>query len=407
MKLAWTTGNHVALLEDGEGYYPRAFAAIAGARREVLLETFIWFDDPVGRALREALLAACANGAAVHVLVDGWGSPDLDAEFLAPLIAAGARIRAYEPARRLFGARINLFRRMHRKILVVDGERAFVGGINYSIDHTRAAGPEAKLDWAVEIEGPLVTQIRSFALAASGTEPAPLPPRTGGWAARWQALRAWLAPPAAPLGARAALVWRDNDRHRNDIERVYRTLLRAARQRVVIANAYFFPGWRLLHQMRRAARRGVQVDLVLQGNPDMPIVKIAASLLYAHLVRAGVQVHEYRLRPLHGKVAVVDDTWATVGSSNLDPTSLGLNLEANVVLRDPAFATGLRERLDAVIRDSCERVQLERPGALASAWISVRSAVVFHFLRRFPDWAARLPTPRPEVAPLGGAAAPR
>lgn len=400
MKLGWTTGNRLTLLENGEGYYPRAFEVIAAARREVLLETFIWFDDPVGRALREALLAACRNGADVHVLVDGWGSPDLDSAFLAPLVAAGAKIRAYEPARRVFGARVNLFRRMHRKVLVVDGERAFVGGINYSIDHTLASGPESKQDWAVEIEGPLVERIRAFALDAAGVPPAALPPRRRRWSERWAALREWFAP-RAPAAARAAFVWRDNDRHRNDIERVYRTLLRGARERVVIANAYFFPGWRLLHQMRRAARRGVRVDLILQGKPDMPVVQVAASMLYAHLCKAGVRVHEYCQRPLHGKVAVVDGLWSTIGSSNLDPTSLGLNLEANVVVRDPAFAATLLGRLDHLIEHSCREVQVCEPGWAGSAWTGVRSFFVFHFLRRFPGWAERLPRPSAKVALIG------
>lgn len=397
MKLDWTEGNRLTLLENGEGYYPRAFKAIAQARREVLLETFIWFDDPVGRELRAALLQAAANGATVHVLVDGWGSPDLSAEFLAPLEAAGVRLRAFEPVRRFLGARVNLFGRMHRKLLVVDGERAFVGGINYSIDHLAVHGPQAKQDYAVEVEGPLVAHIHAFCRASLESTPQPARRR---WLARWRRLRRrWPLPP--PQGsATAAFVTRDNDQHPTDIERLYRAALRRARHRVVIANAYFFPGWRLLADLRRAARRGVQVELILQGEPDMPIVQTAASLLYAHLIRAGIRVHEYCKRPLHGKVATIDDEWATVGSSNLDPTSLGLNLEANVVVHDRAFACHLRERLDDLIAHSCKQVELPPAGALGSAWVQVRSFFVFHFLRRFPRWVQWLQNPAPKVARL-------
>ena len=136
----------------------------------------------------------------------------------------------------------------------------------------------------------------------------------------------------------------------------------------MIATAYFFPGWRLLRDLRRASRRGVQVDLILQGNPDMPWVQTMASLLYRHLARAGVCIHEYTERPLHGKVAVVDDAWATVGSSNLDPLSLGLNLEANVVLRDRAFARQLREHLDGLMTKHCSFVH---PGNARAAAIGV------------------------------------
>jgi cardiolipin synthase len=195
--------------------------------------------------------------------------------------------------------------------------------------------------------------------------------------------------------ARALFVTRDNREHHNDIERHYRAAIRSARRRVLIANAYFFPGYLLLREMRRAARRGVDVQLVLQGEPDMPIVRVA-NLLYDHLMRDGVKIHEYCRRPLHGKVAVVDDDWSTVGSSNLDPLSLSLNLEANVVIRDRAFADELGGKLEALIRADCRQVS---PGAPPRWpwWDSLRNAVVFHFLRRFPAWASRLPPHAPRL----------
>ncbi|MBL8286916.1 MAG: cardiolipin synthase ClsB [Rubrivivax sp.] len=417
MKLHWTEGNRVTLLENGEEYYPDVFAAIAAAREEVLLETFIWFDDKVGRQLRGALLQAAANGAEVHVLFDGWGSPDLSEAFTGELVAAGVKLRTFEPVRRFLGARWNLLRRMHRKLVVVDRRRAWVGGINYSLDHLAEFGPEAKQDYAARVEGPLVAQIHAFCRASLET---PQPgraawlrrlhrPRRG--AQRQGAVAAGAAAPDSlqpPGSALAAFVTRDNAQHRADIETEYRKAIRLARQRIVIANAYFFPGYRLLKDLRRAARRGVRVDLVLQGMPDMPIVKIAGSMLYAHLIRAGVRIHEYCQRPLHGKIACVDDRWATVGSSNLDPASLGLNLEANVLVADSAFAAGMRARLDALIEESCQRVTLPPASALGSAWQQLRSFVVFHLLRRLPRWLTLLPEQAPTVAPVtapGGAAA--
>ncbi|MFN3494049.1 MAG: cardiolipin synthase ClsB [Hydrogenophaga sp.] len=401
MNSRWVPGNRITLLENGEGYYPRVFEAIAAAEREVLLETFILFDDKVGRQLQQALLAAAARGATVHVLVDGWGSPDLPASFTQPLLDAGVRLRSFEPARWLFGTRINLLRRMHHKLVVVDGQRAFVGGINYSIDHLEEFEPLAKQDYAVEVEGPLVGQIQAFCRA---NVQAPQPARSQ-WLQRWRAgLPRGGVPDAQEGGAVAAFVTRDNHLHRTDIERHYRAAVRSARQRVLIANAYFFPGYRLLRDLRRAARRGVQVDLVVQGHPDQPWVKRATELLYRHLLRAGVNVFEYNERPLHGKVAVVDDSWATVGSSNLDPTSLSLNLEANVVVRDPAFARHLRERIDHLMVHSCERVERAAVGRLRSAWIAVRSMVVFHALRRFPVWASSGSVRQPKVVSMGSEA---
>ncbi|WP_291013180.1 cardiolipin synthase ClsB [Hydrogenophaga sp.] len=405
MNSHWLPDNRIALLENGEAYYPRVFEAIAAAETEVLLETFILFDDEVGRALQQALLSAAGRGATVHVMVDGWGSPDLPPSFTEPLLEAGVRLRSYEPAQRLFGTRVNLLRRMHRKLVVVDGRLAFVGGINFSVDQLAGSGPLGKQDYAVEVQGPLVGQIRAFCRASVE---APQPPRFL-WLRRWRAGRAGAGAGAAGVpradaasGPLAAFVTRDNQGNRTDIERHYRVAIRGARQRVLIANAYFFPGHRLLRDLRYAARRGVQVDLILQGRPDLPWVRSASELLYGYLLRAGVRVYEYGERPLHAKVAVIDDHWATVGSSNLDPTSLGLNLEANVVVRDPVFAGQLRDRLEHLMQQRCERVQVPTPGPLRSAWIALRSFALFHVMRRFPVWIRMFPASAPRVVPLRG-----
>jgi cardiolipin synthase len=400
MNSHWLPGNRITLLENGDAYYPRVFEVIATAEKEVLLETFILFDDKVGRELQQALLRAAGRGAAVHVLVDGWGSPDLPPSFTQPLLDAGVKLRSFEPAQRLFGARINMLRRMHRKLVVVDGKRAFVGGINYSIDHLTEYGALAKQDYAVEIEGPIVGQIHAFCRASLE---GPQPTRVL-WLQRWRAMRDKrgddVGAAAAHGGARAAFVTRDNLGNRTDIERHYRAAVRTARERVLIANAYFFPGYRLLRDLRRAARRGVQVDLILQGQLDMPWVQRASQMLYGYLMRAGVRVYEYSERPLHAKVAVVDDDWATVGSSNLDPTSLGLNLEANVVVRDEPFARQLRAQIEHLMQQRCERVQRPTPGPLRSAWIAVRSFVVFHAMRHFMAWVQQSPDAAPQVVPL-------
>ena len=388
MKLRWTGGNRVRLLENGEEFFPAVFDAIRSARREVILETFIVFEDKVGRELHAVLLEAARRGVQVDVMVDGFGSADLSPEFVTELSQAGVRLRTFDPSSRVFGVRINVLRRMHRKLVVVDGELAFVGGINFSADHLADFGPQGKQDYAVQLDGPIVDEIRAFARSAI---------RAAELGARRERAERQPVPGRAGSGPVEALfVTRDNLEHRNDIERHYRLAIRSARRSVLIANAYFFPGYRLLRELVRAARRGVDVRLVLQGEPDMPIVKTAAGLLYSHLHRHGVKIHEYCRRPLHGKVAVVDDQWCTVGSSNLDPLSLSLNLEANVMLRDAAFATHLRERLDDLIRHQCREVTLEDAGGWAW-WHQVRTFFVFHFLRGFPAWASRLPRHAPKL----------
>ena len=390
----WIEGNAIRLLENGEEFFPAVFDRIAAAKREVVLETFILFEDKVGLQLHEVLLAAAQRGVQVDVTVDGFGSPDLSNEFISSLCKADVRMHVFEPGKTVFGTRVSLLRRMHRKIVVVDNEVAFVGGINYSADHLGDFGPEAKQDYSVEIRGPLVAEIHRFThgALASGMR---YQRQRNWWRSRKQ-LRSTPQDLPSAGGAECIFVTRDNSNHLNDIERHYRIAIRAARKRVIIANAYFFPGYRLVKEMRKAVRRGVEVKLILQGMPDMQIVKTAASLLYSYLTKGGVKVYEYTDRPLHGKVAVADDEWATVGSSNLDPLSLSLNLEANVVIRDRAFNQQLSERLEQLIEHSCTQIQHE--GTL-TGWKLLRSFIAFHMIRRYHRWALWLPRHMPRLHP--------
>ncbi|BCU56354.1 cardiolipin synthase ClsB [Enterobacter kobei] len=390
MKCGWREGNRIQLLENGDEYYPAVFDAIDHAQRKVILETFIWFEDDVGKQLHAVILRAAQRGVDVEVLLDGYGSPDLSDEFVSQLTSAGVVFRYYDPRPPLMGMRTNVFRRMHRKIVVIDNTIAFVGGINYSAEHMSDYGPEAKQDYAVRVEGPVVLDILQFEL-----ENLPQNAQTRRW---WRQRRRHLAEEnRTPGEAQALFVWRDNDDHRDDIERHYLKMLANAKREVIIANAYFFPGYRLLHAMRNAARRGVRVKLIVQGEPDMPIVKVGAELLYNYLLKGGVQVYEYRRRPLHGKVALMDDHWATVGSSNLDPLSLSLNLEANLIIHDRAFNQTLRENLNAIIANDCKRVD-ETMAPKRTWWNLAINVVVFHFLRKFPALVGWLPAHTPRLA---------
>ncbi|HSV35782.1 MAG TPA: cardiolipin synthase ClsB [Ramlibacter sp.] len=396
MNPRWIEGNDIRLLENGEEFFPRVFGCIADAQQEIMIETFILFEDKVGLQLHQALVTAARRGVQVDLTIDGFGSPDLSDGFLRSLADLGVRIHVFDPGERVLGWRWNVLRRMHRKIVVIDGAVAFVGGINFSADHLADFGPAAKQDYSVEIRGPLVAEIHRFthlALAQGQRYQ-----RVRAWWRRRKRMRASAASGERFGTAAAMLVVRDNAEHKSDIERHYRIALRAARRRVVIANAYFFPGYRFMKELRRAARRGVDVRLILQGQPDMPIVKMAASMLYHHLLAAGVRIYEYAERPLHGKVALMDEEWATVGSSNLDPLSLALNLEANVIIRDRAFNQHLYERLEHLMRHSCATVERETLGQLSGMnW--VRSFLAYHFTRRYPGWASWLPRHVPRLMP--------
>ena len=382
MNRPWVEGNSVELLINGEEYYPRVFEAMAHARTEILLETFIIFDDKVGQQLQQVLIDAAQRGVRVELAVDGYGTADLPDGFISAMTEAGVNFHAFDPQPRVAGMRTNLFRRLHRKIVVIDGERAFIGGINYSADHLGDFGPMAKQDYAVEVRGPVVAQLH----ASSKRLMAPVldPPSE-------------VRPLSQPAGGvSAVLVERDNKQHRSDIEACYLQAIRAARQRIVIANAYFFPGYRLLRELRNAARRGVEVTLILQGQPDMRWVRALSRLLYNYLLRDGVHIHEYCQRPLHGKVALMDDEWSTVGSSNLDPLSLSFNLEANLLIRDRRFNQHLYQHLASLAGEHCKAVTLERM-IRGYWWRAPLIFVGFHLTRYFPRIAGWFPAHRQKL----------
>ncbi|HSC66731.1 MAG TPA: cardiolipin synthase ClsB [Cellvibrio sp.] len=383
MKDNWREGNDVKLLINGDEFYPRVFECIRNAKEEILLETFIVYEDEVGHQLQQELIAAAKRGVSIDITVDDYGTWDLSPEFTDALAAAGVRLHIFDPQPKLWGVRLNLFRRLHRKLIVIDRELAFVGGINFSFDHLLRSGAEAKQDYAVEVRGPVVADIHQTCML--------LLLRASTRKERRQYIENARAEAPEPVGnMRALIVERDNGRHSKDIERHYLLAARLAQKRLVIANAYFFPGYRLLREFRRAAQRNVEVILILQGQPDMPWVTALSRLLYNYLLRSGVKVYEYCKRPLHGKVALMDDKWATVGSSNLDPLSLALNLEANIIIEDAEFNQHLYEHLSELVEKDCK--QLDRETVARGLWW--RAPIIFlsfHFLRRFPTIMGWLP----------------
>jgi len=254
------------------------------------------------------------------------------------------------------------WRRLHRKLCVIDGQVAFCGGINVMDDfHDLRLGPldTARLDFAVQVHGPLVHDAQALMQRfwsrldfAQGLE-------SRQWAKARSQLQTAMRPQPSPMRAPApqdpqgtipaALVLRDNLRNRSRIEQSYRQAIGQAHHEVLIANAYFMPGRKLRHALEHAAQRGVRVILLLQGRYEYFMQFHGARAVYGSLLAAGVEIYEYQGGLLHAKVAVIDSVWATVGSSNLEPLSLLLAREANVVLRDPHFARALRRRLLTVI----------------------------------------------------------
>ena len=357
------SGNHLELLKNGEQYFPRLLAAINGAAQSVYLETYTFELDNVGRAVADALAAAARRGVAVHLLIDGFGSQTTADALIAQLKPQGAKVVVFRRTR-WWRLDRKLLRRLHRKIALIDERLAFVGGINIIDDHhhrdpepVRAAlGP--RFDFAVACEGPIVAAI-AFTVTRLWWTVSVLQLR------RRPSSRPQQVEPVAPLpgGVRAALLLRDNLRHRHTIERAYLDAFAHARRDVLIANAYFLPGRKFRDALCAMAERGVRVRLLLQGRVEYRLQHYAQQAIYGDLVKCGIEIFEYTPSYLHAKVAVVDESWATVGSSNIDPYSLMLAREANVAVYDTEFARRLRRELELSIAnestvvdaDACER----------------------------------------------------
>lgn len=347
--MTFTSGNQILLLRNGVEYFPALEQAINAANKEIHLQTYIFEADATGIRIASALKRAAQRGVTVCVMLDGFGCNQTPAAFLNDLRQAGVHLLIYRPKISPWTLKRNRLRRLHRKIAVIDGATAFVGGINIIDDMNTPAHIPPRVDYAIQVRGPLVATINQNARRL--------------WRhIAWRSLQLqapalpMLQPPAAAGNMRAAFVVRDNARHRSDIETAYLDAIESAQNEIIIANAYFLPGVRFRRALSRAASRGVRVVLLLQGRVEFWLLNQASKALYGSLLEAGIEIHEYRKSQMHSKVAVIDGHWLTVGSSNIDPFSLWLAHEANVMIDDTDFAALLRTDIEKTLQSGAHRL---------------------------------------------------
>ena len=347
--------NQLMLLQNGAAYFPQLCADIDAAQHSIYLETYIFAADETGRIVADALRRAAARGVEVRVLLDGYGSAELPQHWLDELRAANIEVlwfrREISPFT-LRRSRMRRLRRLHRKLAVMDGEVAFVAGINIINDvSVQDAFSSPRLDYAVRVQGVMAGEIHAAMRRLWGVVSWASFRRRGKEIERFVLDRAKQA-----VAPDITLVLRDNLRHRHDIEDAYRKAFDGAQREIIIANAYFLPGRVFLLALIQAAQRGVRVVLLLQGRVEYRVQHYATHALYDQLLAEGVEIYEYQPSYLHAKVAVVDGQWATVGSSNIDPFSLLLAREANLVVQDAGFAGELRANLLAAIANDVVRI---------------------------------------------------
>ncbi|MFM1948936.1 MAG: putative cardiolipin synthase YbhO [Pseudomonadota bacterium] len=366
-------GHQVKLLQGGAEFFPELIRALDAARSHIQLETYIFDFHGAGALVAAALERAGRRGLRVWVVVDGVGTPRLREEWRLRFDTAGVVWRVYSPLGALGLLIPNRWRRLHRKLCVIDGHVAFCGGINilddwYDPQHGALKAP--RLDFAVCATGALVQEVQEATMQLWWRMQALRHVRQQNFPEAFSSFKAaglhlpWLHDAQVAHGqswvARAGLLVRDNVMHRGQIEKAYRRAIGRARADIVIANAYFLPGRKLRQALVHAAQRGVRVKLLLQGRYEYFMQYHAARPVYRQLLAAGVEIYEYSESFLHAKVAVIDahheHPWATVGSSNLDPFSLLLAREANVVVADGDFAKQLLAGLNQAIETGSERI---------------------------------------------------
>jgi cardiolipin synthase len=345
--VSYTANNQLTLLHCGAEFFPELEAACDNAVSEIYLETYIFADDDTARRVEQALIRAAARNVRVHVITDWTGSGHRHSKRLKErLRAGGVRHRSFNPWFRRGVART------HRKMCVVDRKLAFLGGLNInddliSDDDSAKPLPAPRWDFGVRITGPLVTAIHEE-ITTQWVRLGRLDLKS-----RLESMRKLRTIHVEDVNAPAfaALVVRDNLRNRRTIQRAYLQALGQARETAWLANPYFAPGRKMRDALCRAAERGVDVTLLL-GVGQFMIQDAVARSFYPKLLEHGVKIYEYQKTQLHGKVAVVDDEWATVGSSNYDGFSLFVNQEANIVVKNQDFAQALRDHIRHGVNDA-------------------------------------------------------
>lgn len=329
-----TLGNQVQLLANGDEAYPAMLEAIHCARNRVDMCMYIFRDDRVGMTFAEALAERARRGVMVRVAYDAIGCCDIGTRHFELIRRCGGEVYAINPLLPRPVTRIwEVIARDHRKILAVDDEVAFIGGLNIGNEYDGDGTDEHHWrDFAVKMIGPSARYLRML-VDKTYMNSWGLAPRLRQQPRNYAPSMVWFQSPV-PLDPRRTIV------------NAYNSLIRNARHYVYLASAYFLPNYRIVHQLTKAARRGVDVRLLLPHKSDLPIVCLASRLWYHHLLRRGVRIFERKRAILHAKAAVADDAAAIMGSANLDARAFYLNREVLATVLDETFAKDLRAELE-------------------------------------------------------------
>ncbi|MDE3236281.1 MAG: phospholipase [Bacteroidota bacterium] len=346
----YNSNNRVELLRSGSEYFSRLLQLIHSAKEIIHIQVYIFSDDETGRMIADALKEAANRKVAVFLLADGYASQSLSKSFIQELKSAGIRFRFFEPVFR--SMHFYFGRRLHQKVIVVDLKYALVGGMNIADRYNDIHHIPAWLDFALYVEGEIVQELCTLCWKTWGRFALNLGPTL------------CIGSPVTfniPEAEQCDVRMRRNDwvRRKNEISSTYVEMLRTAQSQVTILSSYFLPGKLIRKQMVLALKRGVSIRVIAAGTSDVMMAKYAERWLYDWLLRKGIELYEYQKNVLHGKIAVCDDAWATIGSYNVNNISAYASIELNLDVRNAAFSTHVRNSLEAIMVNDCIRITQE------------------------------------------------
>ena len=336
--------NKVTLITSGKPFFTRLLQMIEGAKHLIHIQFYIFDLDATGKVVMQALEDAAARGVQVFIVVDGYASEHITPEFISNSSHKNIYIKQFSPINS--GNWFRVGRRLHHKIVWVDYNYALLGGINIADKYSGYNGKEPWLDFAVEVSGPILNDIKNVCEEV-------LPKK---WLR--QAYPFVHKPMYHHLNETSRITRNDWLRGRVEISASYRQAIRRANKSITIVASYFLPGNRMLRLIRKATEKGVHVKVILGGYSDVPIVKSAMLYLYDWMLRNNITIYEWNKSILHGKLLLVDHNWVTIGSYNLNALSDYGSLEMNVDIAGDEFAQSTERMIDNLIANGCEPVDM-------------------------------------------------
>jgi len=338
--------NRIRLVKGGQEYFDLLEDLIHQAKTIIHLQVYIYDDDFTGKIIGDALIKAAQRNVQVFLLVDGYASQSLAGTYIKQLKDAGIHFHYFQPL--LKSSHFYFGRRMHQKVVSIDGEKALVGGINIADRYNDVDGP-AWLDYAIYIEGEAATELNKYCIDFWKSARYEIPVLNG-------STEAFLS--QIPKSQYTSVRIRRNDwvKGKHEVWKSYFDLFTHAQKSITIMCSYFLPGIVLRRQLSKAVKRGVEVKVILAGPSDVMIVKQAERYLYQWMLRNKIRIFEYQPTVLHSKMAVADDHWVTIGSFNVNNISAYASIELNVDVRNRKFATNLQQVMNGIIEKDCIEV---------------------------------------------------